>query len=339
MSATAGPSDNRVVLEGVGPYAVMEPMFEGTRVILSYRGAPYSPAYVQGITGAAFWVAGICPCAPTCTPGAIDPTELPGVLGWESEYLSFREEGTKPEELLAGYLDKAKAELRAGHPVLVWHAFTNAEWDVVAGFDDETGDFLGRGSYAGCDDYARQPQGRTITCGDICPPWGMVLIREPKATEPDLRELELRALREAARHAHTPAPEPKPDGSWAFHSGLACYDRWVREWAEDPARKRGSGDSYCLAIYRSTHRAGAGFLREIAPKYPPAAAILQQAGHHMEAEADALDRCEPLLGWSAPGDPDAEDRQRIAECLAAGRGAYARAIGLISDAAEVIEVG
>ena len=38
-----------MILEGVDRYRVMEPMFEPVRVVLSYRGEAYSPAYVQGI--------------------------------------------------------------------------------------------------------------------------------------------------------------------------------------------------------------------------------------------------------------------------------------------------
>ena len=34
-------------------------------LVLAQRGETYSPAYVQGIAGAAFRVAGPCPCAPT----------------------------------------------------------------------------------------------------------------------------------------------------------------------------------------------------------------------------------------------------------------------------------
>ena len=50
-----------MILQCVDRYRVVEPLFEGIRVILSYRGENYSPAYVQGISGAAFRVAGICP--------------------------------------------------------------------------------------------------------------------------------------------------------------------------------------------------------------------------------------------------------------------------------------
>ncbi|NLG28498.1 MAG: hypothetical protein GX557_11350 [Chloroflexi bacterium] len=50
-----------MILQSVDRYRVMEPMFEGIRVILNYRGEPYTAAYIQGISGAAFRVAGICP--------------------------------------------------------------------------------------------------------------------------------------------------------------------------------------------------------------------------------------------------------------------------------------
>jgi len=53
--------NEKIILPGVDRYQVREAMFEGVRVILSYRGEPYTPAYIQGISGAAFRVAGICP--------------------------------------------------------------------------------------------------------------------------------------------------------------------------------------------------------------------------------------------------------------------------------------
>jgi hypothetical protein len=35
-----------MVLENVDRYRVVEPLFEGVRVVMSYLGEPYSPAYV-----------------------------------------------------------------------------------------------------------------------------------------------------------------------------------------------------------------------------------------------------------------------------------------------------
>ena len=60
-----GGGEGRVVVKGVDQYRVIEPLFEAVRVVLSHRGETYSPAYIQGISGAAFRIAGICPCAPT----------------------------------------------------------------------------------------------------------------------------------------------------------------------------------------------------------------------------------------------------------------------------------
>ena len=80
-----------VTIEGLDRYRVVEPMFEGLRVILSYRGEPYSPAYIQGISGAAFRVSGICPCAPTCGI-AMQPQDLALLLGYQVEYLPLQAE-------------------------------------------------------------------------------------------------------------------------------------------------------------------------------------------------------------------------------------------------------
>lgn len=73
----------RVVIDGVDGYQVLEPMFEGIRVILTHRGESYSPAYIQGISGAAFRIAGICPCAPTCS-SQMSSTDLIKLLGYEA---------------------------------------------------------------------------------------------------------------------------------------------------------------------------------------------------------------------------------------------------------------
>src|SRR5512147_2733372 len=83
-AAKEEPMPKRVVLEDVDHYQVVEPLFEGVRVILNYRGESYSPAYVQGISGAAFRIAGPCPCAPTCE-AAMWPGDLVKLFGYEVE--------------------------------------------------------------------------------------------------------------------------------------------------------------------------------------------------------------------------------------------------------------
>ena len=166
-----------IILEGVDRYQVVEPMFEGLRVILSYRGEPFTPAYIQGISGAAFRVGGICPCAPTCGT-AMQPQDLARTLGYAVDYLPLQAIGLEREHELQEVLARIKSELRAGQPVLLWHAFTNAEWDVVCGFDEEQGVFFGRGSYLGLDGYACEAEARAITCLDICPALGGLILGE-----------------------------------------------------------------------------------------------------------------------------------------------------------------
>jgi hypothetical protein len=48
-----------MILPGVDRYRVVEPMYEGIRVVVSYRGERFSPAHIQGISGAALHACGI----------------------------------------------------------------------------------------------------------------------------------------------------------------------------------------------------------------------------------------------------------------------------------------
>ena len=117
-------NSERVLLEGVGPYEVMDALFEGVRVILSYRGEPYSPAYVQGISGAAFRIGGICPCAPTCA-AAMEPQDLVTLFGYEIDYIPLHSVADADLPVEAGKAaSRVKDEIRAGRPALLWHAFT-----------------------------------------------------------------------------------------------------------------------------------------------------------------------------------------------------------------------
>lgn len=71
-----------MVIEGVDRYRVTEPMFEGVRVVLRALGDEYSPAYIQGISGAAFRIAGIRVCAPTYS-AQMETKDLLKLLGYE----------------------------------------------------------------------------------------------------------------------------------------------------------------------------------------------------------------------------------------------------------------
>jgi hypothetical protein len=323
-----------VVLDGVDRYQVVDPMFEGVRIVLAHRGEVYSPTYVQGISGAAFRIGGICPCAPTADR-AMHTGQLVELLGYEWTHLPLYPVGDDQafdlEKAADAAIARVKEELRAGRPTLVWHAFTNCEWDVVAGYDDERHLFLGRGSYEGMDGYAEADQRRIITCLDICPVSGVLLVGD-KVAEFDARAAEIASLQEAVRHAHSTEGQDQLSGEeWVMLHGLLCYDRWIDDW-RSPERTRTAGDSYCLGVYRSTHRAAAGFLRELAPRYSRAEAHLERAAEGFVDEADALDAAVPLLGWDSPEGPDPERNGRLVPLLQRAMEGYARGIGEIERA-------
>ena len=252
---TAEQGEETMILEGVDSYQVMGPMFESARVVMTYLGETYSPAYVQGISGAAFRVGGICPCAPTCAC-AMGTQDLLKIFGYEIEHLSLCEEGMDPGHEVRAVIARVKDQIRAGRPALVWHAFTWAEWDVVCGFDDATHQFVGRGSYAGLDGYATADQARMATCGDICAPIGAILVGT-KTGHYDARATEIAALQEAVAHAHsTENVEALGGEGWVMLFGLACYDRWIQDFETDPPRLPTMGDRYCFGVNRSTLASG-----------------------------------------------------------------------------------
>ncbi len=323
-----------MLLEGVDRYRVVDPWCEGVRVILTYRGEAHTAEYMQGVSGVAFRIAGICPCAPTCSI-VMEPHELAEILGYETERVPLSGEGLVPEQQVRHLAQRVVDELRAGRPALVWHAFTTAEWDVVCGFDEERGVFLGRGSYAGVEEYASADAGRAATCGDICPSLGAVLVGE-KTGQFEPRSAEVAALKEAVSHAHSPRREPMGAEDWVFLEGLAAYNRWVEDFA-GAGKTRAVGDAYCYGVYRSTHRAASAFLKEIAPHYAQAEASLVRASESFALEADTLDSAEDLLWWGSPEGPDAERNAQVTVLLAKARDAYADGIGHIEAALDRLD--
>ena len=322
-SAPAG-AGSATILNNVDRYRVVEPLFEGVRVILSHRGESYTPAYIQGISGAAFRVAGICPCAPTVSC-AMSATDLIKRLGYEFEQFNLGVKGDPLDQLMAELIPRIKESIRAGRPVLVWHAFTNAEWDVVCGFDDDRGLFLGRGSNLGQGDYAQAVQTRAKTAIAICPAAGAVFIGR-KTGQFDAPGSETAALREAVRHARDRKNADKTgQKEWTMLEGLMAYDRWVEDF-KSPARKRTTGDSYCQSIYRTTHRAAADFLNEIGPRHPAAAAPLAAAAGHFRKESQTLEKATALLAFSSPEGPDPDRNAKLWPILAEARDSYRSAI-------------
>jgi len=310
---------DRVVLDNVDRYRVMDPNYEAARIALSHRGEQYSPEYIQGISGYAFRVAGPCPCAPTCS-GMMDTPALLKLLGYDVRIGSVQGEGDARRQSWLPLVERIKGEIRAGRPVLVWNAFINYEWDLVCGFDDEKGEWIGRGSYVGNQDLASAPQMRPLEGSDVTD--NLALFVGSKTGALDALAAELAALEEAIHHAHSPedpflaeaGERPLP---WRFREGLACYEAWIRSFRIDPQKVPGAGDRYPLGVYRSTHRAAAAFLREIAPKYPEAAPQFERAAGLFTADADALDKCYDTLcgGWDSWKEPDPTKAARMADLL------------------------
>ncbi len=321
----------KVWIEGMDTYRVVDPVFEGIRLILAQRGERHSPEYIQGISGSAFRIGGICPCAPTCE-NAMSPQDLLRLLGYEFEHAKIAGEGEVLKESTRKAVARVKQEIDAGRAVLVWHAFTTAEWDVVYGDDAENKQLLGRGSYAGNDKpFATADETRTGQCGEICPPQGVIFIGR-KAGQLDAPKAEIAALREAVRHARDQKNVDKLGGKkWVMLAGLACYDRWIRDFGR-PDKKREMGDAYCYGVYRSTHAAAAGFLREVAPSHPKMAERLKRAADHFQAESETLAQGEKLLWWNSPEGPDAKRNAEAAALLQKARGAYAAGIAEIEAA-------
>lgn len=339
VTLVAAPSreGGTVVVRDIQPYQVLEPVFEGLRLVVNARGEEYSPAYIQGISGAAFAIGGICPCAPTCTT-RLWCSDLARLLGYECEAIDLGHNRDESRERLPDVAARVRQEIDMGRPVLVWHAFTNAEWDVVCGYDMDAREFLGRGLHAGLTGaYARAPEGRMAEAWDVAPALGVLIIGE-KVGEFDAPVEEVASLRWAVSHARGEGelPEASP-GAWTMLEGIRCYERWADDWASEPDRVPDLGDSYCVGIYASTHRMAAAYLREVAPRYSGAALQLRRAAEESEQEADALDACLPLLWFGASRAPDPGRGRRVSELLGQAARRYTASIELIAAAIEDVE--
>lgn len=309
----------------VETYKVCEPLFEGVRVVLNYLGESYSPAYIQGISGAAFRIAGICPCAPTCST-MMETPDLIRLLGYEIKEFNIND---NPTELIGPMAEAVRNEIDNGRPVLVWHAFTNAEWDVVCGYDEEKSAFLGRGSYRGFDDFVSEPWNRAAEAVNICPAFGAILISEKTAAF-DEYAAEVASLKEAVRHGRD-MREPEPDGKWTMYQGIQCYRKWAYDFSKQ-GKDRGAGDAYCFGIYSATHNAAADFLSEIAGRYDRASDLLLKAAALFEKEATILKGAESLLWWDSPWGVNEERSSKAAPILKQCADAYEGAIACLEKA-------
>lgn len=304
MNGSIKSKDGKVWIEGIDKFRVDEPLFEAVRIVMNYNGEDYSTAYIQGISGAAFRLAGPCPCAPTCS-FALSTEELIELLGYEAQTLG---EETPPFESFQGWDDPEwistntkriehaipliKNQIKLGNPVIVWGAFDICEYNVVCGFEEKTEKFLGRGGSAGLDGYIIQDEKFATKSISICG-YGKEYAVGEKIREFDAEKAEIAALEEAVRHAHdsqNQIDDYSESTKWKMQQGSSTYDWWIHKFGLHELKVPEMGDTYCLSVYRTTHQAASTYLSEIAPKYPEAEEKLEQAANHFKNEANALNR-------------------------------------------------
>jgi len=344
LAVACGPlyaeQSTRVVLEGVDQYRVVEPVAEGVRVILNYRGETYSPAYVQGISGAAFRISGPCPCAPT-TWGTMPPQELARLFGYEARWMHIGGPYgdatlTPPPDVRAQNMRDAlvriRGEIRAGRPAILVHAFTTWEFDVICGFDENRHLLYGRGSYESMrkPEYAEADEMRALGATDIGGGPYAVFIGA-KTGQYDARAAEVAALRGATEHARSHGVKQA--------MGMECYDLWIAQYQHQGNHMVPKGpapDEYPLSILPSTRQAAADFMTELAPKYPRAKANLETASEDFAQESQALAAARKLR--AAMGEkPSDEQCARMAGLLSRARAMYALATEEIERAVPLME--
>lgn len=304
LSATYIKGDEEMVIQNVDRYRVMEPLFEGARVILNHLGEGYTPAYIQGVSGAAFRMSGGCPSRPTCFYTRW-PSDFLRYLGYEVTEVPCK--SPDGNDLTAAMIDAVKAQIDKGRPALVWHAVTSMEWDVVCGYDEEQRQFIGRGSYKGLGDYEREHWDRP---GSAEIAFGAILIGEKKYT-PNAAKLESDALSDAVKFARRVTDSPMPHE----REGIQFYRWWAEAYLSD-TKERDAADAYCHEVYTSSRSAGVDFLREIAPAHPDREASLLKAADSFAREVDALECARPYLSWHSPWGVDAARNRAVAPLIA-----------------------
>ena len=322
------------VLKDVQSYRIKEPLFEGVRVIMNYLGENYSPEYIQGISGTAFRVATGCPSRPTCCMMMWTP-DLIKLLGYE--YKEYPCCGPNSEKLTGEMISAIREHIDADMPVLVWHAMTSAEWDVVCGYDEEKQLFFGRGSYWGPEtpEYHTETWDRAEKALEICPAFGALLIGEKKM-DFNARAAETNALNDAVTHARTLKDKPE-EGGWYSYEGIQAFKKWSEAYS-NTGKDRDLADAYCFDIYHSTHAAAPGFLREIVGHFPKKTGEqFEKAATYMEQEARAFKECEPYLGWRSTWGVDEERSKAVAPILDEVAQLYENAIECIEKGLEYIK--
>ncbi len=317
------------ILNGVSNYAVYETNFEAVRLALNFLGENYSVAYFHGIAGTAFRIGGICPCAPTCTL-SMSVGQLIRLFGYDYEEISY--DSTNMNGSLAKLINAVQESVDGGVPALVWNAFTQCEWDIVTGYDENERVFYGRGAYPiYSGDYGKKPWNKSLEQAGLTGLTAIIIKRGDRKF--DKRTAEIVAIKEAVRHANDRENVDKLDSNeWVFLQGKAAYKRWTDDFSK-PDHKRGLGDAYCINVYSSCHAQAGSFLRGITADYPKASAIMTEAAQIFDKEAECLGLLVPLLGWNSP-QTDMQRNENASVLLRKAAEYYGLAIDLLSTAVE-----
>ena len=315
------------VLNGVPNYEVTEANFECIRIALNYIGEKFTPEYFHGIAGTAFRIGGICPCAPTCTLAML-PGDLIKTLGYDCEIIPY--DDTDKDGSLTRLTEAVRESIDGGIPAIVWNAFTQCEYDVVTGYDENDKVFYGRGSHVGNKgDCAKRPWDRSLEQAGLAGLTALIIRRGTGVF--DKKTAETAALKEAVRHANDKENVDKlGEPGWVFLQGKAAYKRWADDFSK-PDYKRGAGDAYCAGIYSDCHALAGPFLRVIASAYPHISTELNKAAKYFDGEAENLKTVNPLITWDSP-ETSAERSEKAAPLLREAARCYGAGIDILSEA-------
>jgi hypothetical protein len=263
----------------------------------------------------------------------MQPQQLIRLLGYGYEECPY--DDANRDASLKRMTDAVRESIDSGIPVLVWNAFTNCEWNLVTGYDENEKVFYGRVPWRdGKDDYEKASWDKSKEEAGLV---GLLaVIIKGKSGSLNRREAELAALKEAMRHANDRENTDRINiGKWVFLQGKAAFNRWADDFSS-PGKERGPGDAYCIDIYSSCHAKAGEFLRGIAENYPSAASLISEAAQYFDKEAACLQKLIPLLAWNSPWGADAKRNAEAHPILKEASEDYSKAIDMLESALKLI---
>ena len=305
-------------------YRYYDPVFESARIVLNQIGETYTPEYILGISGSAFKIGAGCPSRPTCICD-FWPSGFYKYMGYDAtEYSCADKDGN---DVTGKMIDAVKASIDNGKAVSVWHAFRNEEWDVVCGYDDQTLQFIGKGTTI--NGYARQPWDRAKTSNVAG--FGSVVVGDKIAGFNEW-DAEINSLKNAVAHAR----KESDDTELHKTEGIQGYKKWAEYFAA-PGADRGLADAYCYDTYSSVRKAAVIYLRTLAGKYGGEAAVhLRNASEGFDEEVAWLGKARPYIDWNSPWGVDEERSKNLAPLLSEAAAAYEKSIECIEKALTIL---